>query len=93
MRKDGEPGISAADIVDIESLRRLRKQNKNMPEHLKAAIGHMAGGSVLNRGRIGIAAKSLGVTLQRIIHYGGGDKTSKWTRRLPLPAVSHDDYA
>lgn len=62
--EDKEHAITAAGIVDIAMLRRFRKQNADMPEQLKTAIGHTAGGSALNRRRIRIATKSLGATLQ-----------------------------
>ena len=60
MPEDADHVITAANVVDMATLKQFRRQNADMPEHLKRAIGHIAGGYVLNKRHISDAAKSLG---------------------------------
>ena len=57
--------ISVADLVDMSSLRQFRRQRADMPEHLKVAIGRVAGGYIANNRILGDAAKALDVTIQK----------------------------
>ena len=82
-----EQPLQAADVVDIATMTRYRRQHADLPNALKEAILGVAGGIALNRQRLRGTAKSLGVGLQHGLKYPGGDQATRGPRWRNLPLV------
>ena len=82
-----EQPLQAADVVDIATMTRYRRQHADLPNALKEAILGVAGGIALNRQRLRGTAKSLGVGLQHGLQYPGGDQATRGPRLRNLPLV------
>jgi hypothetical protein len=82
MASDAKQVINIADVIDMQSLRQFRRQRFDMPDHLKQAIGRVAGGSLLNAKNVQEIATSSSVIVQKVIQYPGGDKATRSTRLI-----------
>ena len=57
---EAEECIAAADVIDLATLKRYRRQHKDLPSEVREAILCLGGGVVLNRQRLQAIAKQCG---------------------------------
>ena len=78
-----EQCIAAADVMDIATLKRYRRQHEDLPSELRQAILYLGGGVTLNRQRLQAIAKTLGIYMQKVVRYPGSAKLRPPIRNLP----------
>ena len=62
---EAEQWVQAADVIDLATLKRYRRQHKDLPSGVKEAVLSLEGSIALNRHRLKAIATALGVRLQR----------------------------
>ena len=82
LASESEHALTAAEVVDLETLFLLRRQQKaDMPDHLQQAIRRLGGGYRASKQNLRDIAKLLGMSMQALVRYPSADKKNR-ARRL-----------
>ena len=77
---EAEQWIQAADVIDLATLKRYRRQYQDLPSGVKEAVLSLGGGIALKRQRLKAIATALGVRMQHVVQYPGVEKAVRRPR-------------